>query len=158
MLRAALETAATGGGRPLRRIGMKLQPLLLVLTLANAAMLSFNLVQAAPSRADAAAPVLRGRALEIVDARGRVRATISVLPGDPKFRMPDGTVGYPETTLLRLIDQHGRPNVKLGASEDGAGLGLGGKDDPTYIQLMAQGDATTLNLTNADGHKHVVAP
>ena len=138
---------------------MKLQPLLLVLTLANTAMLAFNLVQAAPSHAaDATAPVLRGRALEIVDARGRVRATISVLPGDPKFRMPDGTVGYPETTLLRLIDQHGRPNVKLGASEDGAGLGLGGKDDPTYIQLMAQGDATTLNLTNSQGQKRVVTP
>jgi len=48
--------------------------------------------------------------------------------------------------------------VKLGASEDGAGLGLGGKDDPTYIQLMAQGDATTLNLTNSQGQKRVVTP
>ena len=137
---------------------MRLQPLLLALTLVNGAMLAFNLVQAHPVGAATLPQVLRGRALEIVDAQGRVRATLSVLPGDPKFRMPDGTVGYPETTLLRLIDQHGRPNVKLGASEDGAGLGLGGKDDPTYIQLMAQGDATTLNLTNANGRRQVVAP
>ncbi len=138
---------------------MKLQPLLLALTLANAAMLAVNLVQAAPSHAaDAAAPVLRGRALESVDARGRVRATISVLPGDPNYKMPDGSVGYAETTLLRLIDQHGRPNVKLSATENGAGLGLGGRDDPTYIQLIAQGDSTTLNLTNSQGKKQVVAP
>lgn len=121
-------------------------------------MLAFNIVQAAPSHAEATAPVLRGRALEIVDARGRVRATISVLPGDPNFKMPDGSVRYAETTLLRLIDQHGRPNVTLSASEDGAGLGLGGRDAPTYVQLMAQGDSTTLNLTNSQGKKQVVAP
>src|SRR5256885_4748758 len=52
--------------------------------------------------ASGVAPVLRGRALEIVDDRGRVRASIAVLPADPAFKMPDGTTGYPETVLLRL--------------------------------------------------------
>ena len=40
--------------------------------------------------ADGVAPVLRGRALEIVDDRGRVRASITVFPADPAVKMPDG--------------------------------------------------------------------
>src|SRR5207249_6177423 len=59
------------------------------------------------------APVLRGRALEIVDDRGRVRASIAVLPADPAFKMPDGTTGYPETVLLRLRD---RKSTRLNSS------------------------------------------
>ena len=104
------------------------------------------------------APILRGRALEIVDARGRVRASITVLPADPHFKMPDGTVGYPESVLLRLISPEGRPNVKLGASKDGSGLGLGGKDDPTYVQILAQGPSTSIKLTNQDGREQVIKP
>jgi hypothetical protein len=137
---------------------MKLPSLLAGLTLVNAAMLAAILAQPRPGQAQGVAPVLRGRALEIVDARGRLRASITVLPGDPRYRMPDGTVGYPETTLLRLIDQHGRPNVKIGASQEGAGLGLGGEDDPTYVTLAAQGPSVSLKLTNADGRQKVIAP
>ncbi|MGZ6040132.1 MAG: hypothetical protein ACXWKR_15795 [Phenylobacterium sp.] len=137
---------------------MKLQPLLLALTIANAAMLTINLATAHASHAEAVAPVLRGRALEIVDERGRVRATISVLPGDAAYRMPDGTIGYPETTLLRLIDQHGRPNVKVSATEQGGGVGLGGEKDPTYIHLEAKGPATALRLINRDGRDKVLTP
>src|SRR3989440_4159548 len=102
------------------------------------------------------APVLRGRALEIVDDRGRVRASIAVLPADPAFKMPDGTTGYPETVLLRLRTSAGRPNVKLAATEDGAGLVLGGDSDPTYAQLLARGDSTFLKLSNKNGHVHLV--
>src|SRR3954468_11474177 len=69
-------------------------------------------------------PVLRARALQIVDDRGRVRASIAVYPADPTVKMPDGTIGYPETVLLRLIDSRGGPNVKLAATERGAGLVL----------------------------------
>src|SRR3989442_10616692 len=72
------------------------------------------------------APVLRGRALELVDDRGRVRPSIAVLPADPAFKMPDGTTGYPETVLLRLRTSAGRPNVMLAAPEDAARLVLGG--------------------------------
>src|SRR5205807_8695468 len=101
--------------------------------------------------ASGVAPVLRGRALEIVDDRGRVRASIAVLPADPAFKMPDGTTGYPETVLLRLRTSAGRPNVKLAATEDGAGLVLGGESDPTYAQLLTRGDSTFVTLSNV-GH------
>jgi len=104
------------------------------------------------------ASVLRGRALEIVDDRGRVRASIAVLPADPAFKMPDGTTGYPETVLLRLRSSAGRPNVKLATTEDGAGLVLGGDSDPTYAQLLARGDRTFLKLSNKTGHVHLVEP
>ena len=137
---------------------MKIQPLLLVLTLVNATMLAVTLAEPRASRAEAIAPVLRARALEIVDGQGKLRASISVLPGDPAYRMPDGTVGYPETTLLRLIDQHGRPNVKISATQQGGGVGLGGEKDPTYIHLEAKGPATALKLINSDGRQQVLSP
>src|SRR5437879_5167129 len=136
---------------------MTAQRLLVALTIVNLALLSFSLL----SRTDAAeaqgvAPVLRGRALEIVDDRGRIRASISVLPRDPAVKMPDGTTGYPETVLLRLTTGAGRPNVKLAATEDGSGLVLGGETDPTYVQILARGDSTFLKLSNKNGHVHLV--
>jgi len=49
--------------------------------------------------------------------------------------MPDGSVGYPETVLLWLIDSKGRPNVKIEATEDGSRIGLSGDTDPTNILM-----------------------
>src|SRR5689334_186552 len=106
---------------------MRNQRLLIVVTVFNFIMLLFIVAQTRAVMREPSPPVLRGRGLEIVDDKGRVRASITVLPGDPHFKMPDGTVGYPESVLLRLISPEGRPNVKLGASKDGAGLGLGGE-------------------------------
>jgi hypothetical protein len=60
--------------------------------------------------------------------------------------------------MLRLIDPNGRPNVKLGASEQGAGLGLGGQSEPTYIVLQAQGTSTFVKLTNKDGRQQLITP
>jgi len=100
--------------------------------------------------------VLRGRALEIVDARGRIRASITVLPEDPKVIWKGKP--YPETALLRLISPEGRRNVKLGASEMGAGLVIGGESNPTYIQVLAEGGESTLKLINKDGVERVIKP
>jgi hypothetical protein len=100
--------------------------------------------------------VLRGRALEIVDARGKVRASIAVLPEDPKV-IWNGKP-YPETVLLRLMSPEGRPNVKLGASHMGSGLLIGGESNPTYIQVLAEGGESTLKLINKDGTERVIKP
>lgn len=131
---------------------------LTTVTFLNILLLAFSVGQTRAVVAERVAPVLRGRALEIVDDKGRVRASITVLPGDPKFKMPDGTVGYPESVLLRLISPEGRPNVKLGASAEGSGLGLGGEADPTYVQILAQGPSTSIKLTNKDGREQVIKP
>jgi hypothetical protein len=127
------------------------------LNLALVASIFFSRTQRAVA-APGVAPVLRGRALEIVDDRGQVRASISVLPADPAVKMPDGTMGYPETVLLRLTTSRGRPNVKLAATEDGAGLVLGGDSDPTYVQIGARGVSTSLKLSNKNGQVRLVEP
>jgi hypothetical protein len=142
---------------------MKIQRLLAALTLLNFGILIFVLTQMRPLEANGVAPVLRGRALQIVDDHGKVRASIQVLPAGPA-RRADGSLSeadgktYPETVLLRLIDPNGRPGVKLGASEQGAGLGLGGESDPTYIVLKAEGADTSLKLTNKDGRQQLIKP
>ena len=80
---------------------MKRQRLLIALTVVNLALLILSPVRPHPvvaqDVAQDVAPVLRGRALQIVDEHGRVRASISVYPADPSVKMPDGTTGYPET-------------------------------------------------------------
>ena len=137
---------------------MKTQRSLVVITVLNILLLLFTLGQTRAVIAQGTAPLLRGRALEIVDDRGRVRASIKIQPADPDFKMPDGTVGYPETVLLRLMDSRGRPNIKMGASIDGSGLLVAGNADPTYVQILAQGKQTSLKLINKDGRERVIEP
>ena len=137
---------------------MKIQRLLIALTVINIALLTFSVARPGAAGVESVAPVLRGRALEIVDDRGRIRASIAVLPADPTVKMPDGTTGYPETVLLRLITSEGRPNVKLATTEDGAGLVLGGESNPTHVQILARGAGTSLKLSNKDGREQIVKP
>jgi hypothetical protein len=139
---------------------MKYQRLLVALTVLNLLLLAFTLGQArvAAAEGEGKAPVLRGRALEIVDDQGRVRASITVQPADSSFKMPDGTRGYPETVLLRLITPEGRPNVKIGATERGSGLLLSGNSDPTYVQILSEGPRTSLKLSDKSGQEEVIRP
>ena len=105
----------------------------------NLALLIFTLAQIRPAVAEGVPPVLRGRALEIVDERGRVRASVNVLPAGTQ---PNGET-YAETVLLRLITERGRPSVKIGASEQAAGMSLAGPTNTkdTYVILEAKGTA-----------------
>ena len=137
---------------------MKGQRILVVLTAINLGILFYQLVQPRPGFAATAdvPPVIRARALEIVDDRGRIRASLSVLPEDPKV-IWNGKP-YPETVLLRLITADGRPNVKLGASKSGAGLLIGGESNPTYVQVLADGGASTVKLINKDGVERLIKP
>jgi hypothetical protein len=135
---------------------MKFQPLLIGLTVLNLALLAFNLAEARQARAAAESGILRGRGLQIVDADGRVRAAIAVLPANPNDRYPDGRVGSPETVLLRLIDEHGKPNVKIGASEEGGGIGLGGGHDPAYARIASEKGKMALTLTNNEGQDRIL--
>ncbi len=142
---------------------MKTQRVSALLTLINAGILIFLLTQIRPVEANGTAPVLRGRALEIVDAKGKVRASIQVVPAGPA-RRADGSLSeangkiYPESVLLRLIRPDGRPSVKIETSEEGSGLTLGGAPDPSYIVLGANSADTSLTLTNKDGRRQVVKP
>lgn len=147
---------------------MKIQRILIALTLFNIGLTLFLLSQirqvaagsldATVVGADSIAPVLRGRELEIVDDQGRVRASIKIHPADPNVKMPDGKIGIPETVMFRLIDPKGRPEVKLGASEQGAGLGLLGDNDSTHIILKGEGPDCSLKMTNKAGKQQLIKP
>ena len=135
---------------------MKNQRLLFVLTVINLGLLLAQLINVRPGFAADVPRVLRGRALEIVDDHGKVRASLSVLPENPKVKWKGKP--YPETVLLRLITADGRPNVKLGASKSGAGLLIGGESDPTYVQVLAEGGETTVKMINKNATERVIKP
>ena len=107
-------------------------------------------------------PCLRAHRLEIVDAQGKVRASLGVVPAGPAVSADGSTAKdgkiYPETVLFRLIRPDGRPSVKITTSEQGSGLSLGGGVDPTYIVINADGGAPSLSLINKDGHQQLIKP
>jgi hypothetical protein len=140
------------------RIRLKGQPVVVVLTIVNAAMLTVSLIQPHRTAAQDIAPVIRTHSLQVVDDHGRVRAEIRVFPPDPKVKMPDGTTGYPETVLLRMVTSKGRPTVKIAAVEDGSVISLGGDSDPTDIQLLARGPNPSVKLVDKEGKQQVVKP
>lgn len=136
---------------------MKTPRSFIVLTAVNVAILLLAVAQQLhPAFAQTESSVLRGRALEIVDGQGRVRASISVLPPS---RSANGDETQ-ETVLLRLITERGRPSVKIGSSEPVSGLSFAGptgtKD--TYVILQAKGNTSSLKLRNEDGREQVLGP
>jgi len=133
---------------------MKVQRLLATLTVVNLVLLVFLVAGVSRPQARGDELVLRGRALEILDERGRVRASIKIQPAG---RTPDGKP-YPDTAILRLIDPNGRPEVKLEASERGAGLALLGAADAVHALLGAVGTETSLKLTNGEGRQQLITP
>jgi hypothetical protein len=130
---------------------MKIPRFLITLTILNFVLLLVVLLPGRSTVAQGVAPILRGKALEIVDDQGRERASINVLPAIPKTK-------FPETVILRLVDPKGKPLVKLAASEEGSVLLLLGDSEATYAQVWAQGTNSFVRLTNKDGRERVVKP
>jgi hypothetical protein len=131
--------------------------LAVTLTALNLVLLLGVMAQERVAHAAPPLGVLRGRALELVDDQGRVRAEIRVLPADPTVRMPDGSVGIPEAVQLRLIDSKGSPHVKLGSLEDGSGLVLGG-ESKAYTQLLSRGGRPFVKIVDSSGKEQVIRP
>jgi hypothetical protein len=123
----------------------------------NIALLALGVVQQLrPAFAQGDLQVLRGRGLEIVDAQGRVRASISVLPPSKATAGEEQS----ETVLLRLITERGRPTVKIGSSEPTSGLSFAGPTGTrdSYLILQTKGKTSSLKLRNEDGHEQIVTP
>ena len=136
---------------------MKTPRTIVAITVVNLAALLLSLVQhMRPAIAQGEPPVLRGRALEIVDGQGRVRASLEVLPA---AALANGDA-HAETVLLRLITERGRPSVKIGASEPTSGLSIAGPTSTrdTYAILQAKGTSSSLKLRNEDGRERLVEP
>lgn len=136
--------------------------LLLALTAVNMVMVSVTALmttqtaRAQETNAQQVQPTIRTRGLQIVDDEGRVRAAIVVLPASTSAQ----GARSPETVLLRLITEKGRPSVKISASEEAAGLSFAGPTGTvnTYTILEAKGATTLLRLRNEDGKETVVKP
>ena len=137
---------------------MKIQRFAIGLMVLNLFILMSALFRAHSATTPEPPAVLRVRGLELVDDQGRVRAMLKVFPADPKVKMPDGTVGFPETVLFRLINSKGAPNVKIATTEDGAGMSLVGDPQPAFVQINARGTNISLTLLNKDGRKQVITP
>jgi hypothetical protein len=133
---------------------MKTQQLAITLTVVNLSVLLIVLFFSLTSFKSDVAPILRAQAFELIDKNGKVRAEIKVLPAEPTLKMPDGTVGYPETVLFRLVDSGGGPNVKISATEDGAGLVLGG--EAGYVQILSRTAEPTIKLANKKGKEQLI--
>jgi hypothetical protein len=136
---------------------MKAPQTVWVLTVANVAVLVVSIaLQLRPAFADAEPAILRGRALQIVDGQGRVRASIAVLPASTS----PGGEEQAETVLLRLITERGRPSVKIASSEPASGLSLAGPTgtSDTYVILQTKGTGSSLKLRNEDHRERVVEP
>jgi hypothetical protein len=131
----------------------------LALSALNVVLLGFMLTRLQPATADPA--ILRGKELQIVDDSGKVRASIKLHPANTTDKYPDGRMGSPETVMLRLIDQNGRPSVKIGGSVESSGISLAGdseKRDWSGIQILAEAKKSSVILTNRDGRKTTLAP
>ncbi|HVY89281.1 MAG TPA: hypothetical protein VG942_10465 [Hyphomonadaceae bacterium] len=136
-------------------MNFSIQPVLLAVTVVNVALLGFLLAQpravAAPEPRDG---ILRGKGLQIVDDSGKVRASITIMPSE---KLKDGST-YPETVLLRLITNDGRPTVKIAAMTSGSGMSLADGKGLSYVQVLAEKDDPQLNIVDKDGKKKTALP
>ena len=91
--------------------------------------------------------------------RGGFARVIGILPATPAGRAPGGEA-IPETVILRLMNTHGRPAVKLATSDQGAGISLTGSFDSheTYVTLGSSGRTSQLKLRNEDGRQQLFKP
>ena len=133
---------------------MKTHRLTLMLTIINLGTLLIVLFLFTSAFKSDVAPILRGHAFELVDENGKVRAEIKIMPAEPSTKMPDGSVGYPESVLFRLFDSEGGPNVKISATEDGSGIVLGGESG--YVQILSRTTNPTIKLANKNGDEQVI--
>ncbi|HEY2972052.1 MAG TPA: hypothetical protein VGJ48_06030 [Pyrinomonadaceae bacterium] len=135
---------------------MRSQRLGIILTTINVMLLVVTLVilaRISPVEAKDVPPVLRGRGLEIVDAQGRVRASITV---EPPVNL--NSRAYPETVLLRLSDPKSRPIVKITATEEGSGIGLSDDVQGGVEVSSTKRKGNFLKVVSREGREQVIKP
>lgn len=113
-------------------------------TVLNLILLTTFLAARAAAAAESVPDVLRARAWELVDAHGRMRASMKL--------SPDGTV------VLRLTDPNGTIRVKLAADERGSGLVLLNGATDVGAHITADGEGSTVVLANPDGRRQTIRP
>src|ERR1051325_1651014 len=131
-----------------------MQRVAIALTLINLVVLCILLSHSNQTSASDVVPVLRARALQIVDDQDQVRAEILV-------HGPETVNGktYPETVLFRMATAQQAPLMKLTVSEDGSALGLSDDSQPGGIELRAnRNKGTFVKIVNRDGREQTIKP
>jgi hypothetical protein len=128
-----------------RRNTMKVHRITIALTLLNFCLLLVTLVQTRPVTAQNVAAVLRGRAIELLDERGQVRAQLTVEPNNNE-------------AVIRLRDPKGIIRVKMGASEDGSALLLLNETTEPGVHVLSKRSEVSMTLKARDGRLRTIAP
>lgn len=123
---------------------MRMIRVAVALTAINLVLLLAALAQKGSAATQGGRDVLRGKALELVDQRGQIRARLNV--------ESDGQV------VLRLLDQQGTIRVKLGADKAGSGLVLNNDATEPGVHLLAKATGSTIRLVNKDGRERMITP
>jgi hypothetical protein len=122
---------------------MKIQGLPAVLIAAVLVLLLGMVLHDRPADAKGPPGVLRARALQIVDGRGRVRALLKTYA--------DGQV------VLKLSDANGLLRAKLGAGATGSGIVLADETTEPGIHILASRDGTWISLQHGE-QRRVITP
>jgi hypothetical protein len=120
---------------------MKHTRIAMVFSVFNLLLLVFLLTQAPSTAQQSVTPVLRARAIELVDETGKVRAQLNVEQG--------GDV------VFRLRDSTGTIRAKFGANEKGSGISLMDERTEATVQIRANQDGGNITLIDRAGKQQV---
>lgn len=130
---------------------MKMLRPVLVLTVINLVLMFFVISRSGRAAEQSAVPVLRGRALELVDEHGQIRSRLNV--------ESNGEV------VFRLLDKNGTIRVKLGADETGSALLFLDETTEPAVHIIARRTGTSdrpattsIALTGANGQQRTITP
>ena len=121
---------------------MKTHRFMIALTVINLVILIVALVQTRSIAVQTVPSVLRARAIELVDERGKVRAQLNVESN--------------EEVVFRMRDAKGTIRVKLGANEDGSGLVLLDDQTEPTVQIRANRVGPSVKLIDKNGQERVI--
>src|SRR4051812_37098037 len=133
---------------------MKTQRVAIGLCIVNMFLLIFLLAQIHRTSASEVVPVLRGRALEIVDENDRIRAQILT-------HAPETVNGktYPGAVLFRMATEDRAPLMKLTVTKDGTTMGLSDDSAPGGVELRATREkGTYVKVVSRDGKEQTFKP
>lgn len=121
---------------------MKTHRFMIALTVINLVILIVALIQTRSIAVQTVPSVLRARAIELVDERGKVRAQLNVESN--------------KEVVFRMRDAKGTIRVKPGANEDGSGLVLlDDRTEPT-VQIRANRVGPSVKLIDKNGQERVI--
>ncbi len=121
---------------------MKLQRIAILITIINVLALAFVLAETRTFADPVVSPLVKTRAIELVDESGKTRATLDI--------EKTGEV------VFRLRDEQGTIRTKLGAGHDGSGLSLMDDRTEATVQIRANRDGGGITLLDRDGAKNVL--